>query len=312
MVHADLAQLRRLNVRNYYEAVACGLGDSIQKVYDLYSNALPEEIELWNDYRDRVNDAIEREFHVECHLPIRVAGKNVPEFNSNKHLLSGDLGTLISITGNCSRFPMIDEPKVDQQYVFRQAGYYWEVAYEDKPIMVPDLDGMHYIKALLESPKKEIRADALYRIVNPPKPLENGSGLAAFNAFEIKLDSLIDIGAQINDPEEREQINFAKSKMRECSEELDRAVGCNNQKRARELEAEMHRYQDYLNKFADHKKQPRSNSDPIKKSRQKVSNAIEMARKKLEKIDPRLASHLGLIKTGTHCVYTSNQSWNTC
>jgi hypothetical protein len=312
MVHTDLAQLRRLNVRNYYEAVACGFGDAIQMAYDIYNNAVPEEKEFQNDYRDRVNDAIEQEFHVEFNLPsIRLPRKNAHEFNLNKHLLSEDISTFISATGNCPRFPAFNESKVVQEDVFRLVGDLWEVVYGGKSIYVPNLDGMHYIKALLESPKKEIRVDDLYRIAHPPKSLEKGSGVADREAIEEKFDPMSDFGSQIKDPADQELIDETIAKMRECSEELDRAVGCNNQKRARELESELHRYQDYLKRFADHKMRPRSNSDPHKKSRQKVSNAIEMARKKLEKIDPRLASHLELIKLGTNCVYTSSQSWKT-
>jgi sugar-specific transcriptional regulator TrmB len=312
MLNPDRTQLRRLTVSNYYEAVACGFGDAIQKAYDLYSNALPEEIEFWNDYRDRVNDAIEREFHVEFNLPsIRLPRKHVHKFNSNKHLLSEDIRTYIDATGDFPRFPAFNNPKVVQEYVFREVGALWEVAYEGEPINVPNLDGMHYIKALLESPKKEIRVDDLYRIVNPPKPLENGSGLADRDAIEEKFGPMSDFGSQIQDSADQGAIDHAKAKMQECLAELKRMVECGNQERVRELKDELDRYEAYLRQFADDKKRPRSVSDPFKRQRQAVSNAIKTALKKIEKVNPRLGSHLKLVVTGTNCVYKGDEPWKT-
>jgi hypothetical protein len=309
----------RLKVRSYYEALRLGYDKVLNDAYDIFQSTNIDEKLFWNHFIDRLNSAVESEFRSDVVIHKKVKKKHVSKFEPKMEQFAKQLDNSLELSGE---YPIITtsiavsnsaSQQAEYDYVFRQDGDMWTVKFNDVKKLVKDLDGMHYIKLLLESPGKKLRADDLYYQVHPIDTEQNID-----EAAELSMDELLqqyqihkDIASEIVDPEERERYMFLVEQLQTCKENQRDALMSNKMEtvsRLREEHTLLHRM---ISSNFDKKGRPRVVSDPIKNQRQAIGKSIAKAVKNIKDVHPSLADHLDKITTGTDCSYGGGLDWQT-
>lgn len=308
----------RLLADNYYEIIEQEATEEIEKAYSILQSNYHDELRFWDNYISQVNKIVAEEFMERVVIEQLVKRKHVNSFIPKAKQVTDYIRASIELTGDTPHIStsldaVSSAPTVKEcDCIFQQHGDMWTVRFSGITKLVRDLDGMHYIRLLLESPGKEFRADQLYYLVHPVESKQDN------NADKLSMDELIseyqilkDICARMSDPEDREEFMLALDERQLCKEELCDAIEAGDQKAAAALREKVRALDYIITSRYNHKGRSRAASDPLKNQRQAVSKSIALAVKRMKDIHPSLADHLRSIKTGTYCSYDGGLDWQT-
>lgn len=309
----------RLLADNYYQIIEQEATEEVGKAYGILQSSYHDELRFWDSYIDQVNKVVAEEFmervvieqlikrkHVISFIP---KAKQVTDYIRASMELTGDTPHISTSLDAVSSVPTTKECDC----IFQQHGDMWTVKFSGITKLVRDLDGMHYLRLLLESPGKELRADQLYYLVHPVEPKRDSNGDDKLSMDELlqEYQTIKDIGAEISDPEDRKEFMLALDERQLCKEALRDALEAGDEKTAVQLRQKVKILDCIITSHYDRKGRLRAVSDPIKNIRQTVSKAIAHAVKRIKDVHPGLADHLRSIKTGTCCSYNGGLDWQT-
>ena len=309
----------RLLADNYYEIIEKEATEEVEKAYGILQSSYHDELRFWDNYIGQVNRIVAEEFMERIVIEQLVKRKHVNSFIPKAKQVTDYIKASIELTGDTPHISTsldavtsIPAAKEDD-CIFQQQGDMWTVKFNYNKKLVRDLDGMHYIRLLLESPGKELRADQLYYLVHPVEPKRDSNEDDKLSMDELlqEYQTIKDIGAQISDPEDRKEFMLALDERQLCKEALRDALEAGDDKTAVQLRQKVKILDCIITSHYDRKGRLRAVSDPIKNIRQTVSKAIAHAVKRINDVHPGLADHLRSIKTGTCCSYNGGLDWQT-
>jgi hypothetical protein len=318
VVRDDRLNAPRLKVKSYFEALRLGYDKCLDDAYNEFQSTNVDEKLFWDHFIDRLNSAVKSEFKSDVIIHKQVKSKHVAKFEPKMTQFAQHLDSSLELNGE---FPNIitsvavsgNAQREEYGQVFRQDGNMWTVRFNGIHKLVKDLDGMRYIRYLLESPGKEFWADELYDLVKPKESKQYGNEDAILSRDEIVKEYQIcnKRAAKITDPEEQNGYRLALDERQIYKEKLLEASEAGDEKAVAQIRKTIKDFNRVMNSYYDHKGQPRAASDPLKLERQAVSSSIIRAVKNIRSVHPQLADHLKTIKQGKHISYDGGLNWQT-
>ncbi len=160
---------------------------------------------------------------------------------------------------------------------FLKESEFWQMEFEAKSILLPEVKGFLDIAELLANPEKEVHCSDLM-------------GSILTENSEILMDETA-----------RKQY---QNRILEIQHDLEEAETNNDTAVSLKLQEEYDNLLTYLSSSMGLQNKPRKTGDPIEKARSAVTWRIRNAIRKIEKAHPELAKHLTIsVKTGTFCSY---------
>lgn len=274
------------------------------------------EESFWEDFRQRVRQVLEDEFHDEVIITERVKRRYIGTFEPYIRTFAQWQKTQQETTGMLSPMQLapIGEAATDQKSTFRREGDYWQIQYDGRTAQLKASKGFDYIANLLGRPGQEFHVLALYASVNGTSPSDLPVAYSSMSAEQLSeqgfnLDGVENLGSVID---ARATIEVQRC-MIELQKELDEAMGFNDPSRISKLNSEIKELEEYVLKAHGMGGQPRKAGDRSDKVRKAVSVAISRSMKNIEKCHPSLWSHLNhSIRTGTFISYSPESpiSWD--
>jgi 7-cyano-7-deazaguanine synthase in queuosine biosynthesis len=195
--------------------------------------------------------------------------------------------------------------------VWHQSGDMWEITYEGLTRYIKDMDGVTYIRELLQAPNQQIHVSQLYFQKHPPPPetlIQSGKSNCA-EGYE-NCDVMSSDNPMLDDRAIREY----KDRRNSIQKDLNEAENLRDTGRIQMLQAEKQFIEEELTKSLGCGAKSRQFNSQHDKFRVSVKNAISRVICKIEKENFSLADHLkSHLTTGFYCHYhnpsTNLTSW---
>lgn len=160
---------------------------------------------------------------------------------------------------------------------FLKDSEFWQMEYEGKSVLLPEVKGFFDISELLANPEKEVHCSDLMGSILTESP-------------EFLMDETA-----------RKQY---RNRILEIQQELDEAETNNDTAVSLKLQEEYDNLLSHLSSSMGLRNKPRKTGDSNEKARSAVTWRIRNAIRKIENVHPELGKHLAVsLKTGTFCSY---------
>jgi len=209
--------------------------------------------------------------------------------------------TLDSLRRETSQRP----PEV-ADYVFRQEGEYWTLAYHGTVCRLKDAKGLHYLAVLLGRPGRECHAVELVSAVDNPLAPPASTPYGALSADQLaahhlSVGGLGDAGAVLD----AQAKTAYKRRLDELQADLAEAQRFHDAGRAARAQAEIDFLIAELAAAVGLGGRDRQAAAIAERARSNITKAIRAALSKIRDSHPALGHHLATsIRTGTFCAYT--------
>ena len=292
------------SLRSYYEAIGQPWQARFDEALDLFVDLEAREAAFRENFRARVNAALENEFYAEVVVRTRVKQKLVATFEPQVRTFAEWQRAHLEATGSLPTLSLSEfaGAPAPQRNVFRREGETWTLEYEDHTTHLKDRRGLRYLALLLGRPGEQIhvldlvRADmggpeaegSLHRVAHR-ELAEQGGYTAGFG----------DAGPWLDD-EAKTQFG---NRLRELREQRELAEEFGNEEDLDRIDHEVEAIERELRAGFDIRGRPRRDASAAERARTNVQKLIEDARKQIAATHPSLAAHLRCVSTGTFCVY---------
>jgi len=294
LVISDVLKRPILLFSNYFQAVEHPLKGVLDSALDQFLSLEPKVIEFWENYRNRVNQALQNEFYVELTNGVKAKRKILLSYEPQTTFHSGQIRSHVEATG---KFPPIissshvEYTEILEQYVFRQEGQIWTTTYNAITRRFRDAKGFHYIALLLRHPKDSIPLSQLLAAVGEQPvhfPSSIYSKMSPERLEELGLTlSALDEGFEIIDEDAETAYQCWLDKLHEKYE-----ANINDPEKAAQIKEEINIIKKELSKAKGLGGRPRKFSTPKGKTLKAVSKAIFRTLGTIKKNHPDLYSHL--------------------
>jgi tetratricopeptide (TPR) repeat protein len=184
--------------------------------------------------------------------------------------------------------------------VFRRAGEYWTLRFDDTGCQLQDSKGMRYLAALLANPGREFHVVDLVSAIPTGKPAHDAPGRSGAGGSDSVRLELGDAGEML-DAEARRAY---RERLFEIDSDLAEAEKWNDPERVALLVAEREALVDQLAAAVGLGGRSRVAHSNAERARLSVAKALRSALRRIESGCPPLGRHLDLsIHTGTFCRY---------
>ncbi len=186
--------------------------------------------------------------------------------------------------------------------VFRREGQQWCVVYGGKRISLNHSDGATYIAYLLEHPNTPVHVRELYAIAHPPSRPEQINSCAEMDSEELAEQGVYPEGGYSpTDKHDDAELFATYRKARvDLQIELEKARRAGNSDEADELQKQLDNLNRVMSAEFGLDGGPRKPGDPNKQAYDRVSKAINAAKKTIEKHHKPLFAHLASIRYDTY------------
>jgi hypothetical protein len=311
LVAFDVLKRPILIFANYFEAAIHPLKDVLDSALDLFSSFEPKVSDFWENYVNRVNQALQAEFYVEPINGVKVKRKIMLSYELLRTFLLEPAKSHFEATGKFpwGPPPYSEESKPQKDFVFRRRRDFWEIIYEGQPCeLLKHRDGLQYIAYLLAHPKDGVYVEDLYNIYKA-KPLPNtghtGIDEEGLAQGRFTISGPRDAGTKLT-PKTRAQY---RNRLKELQEEREKAESINDKGRLENINRETEGIAQQLKSGVGLRGRLRKDGDLVDKYRRAVANSITRALNEIEKENKKLWRHLYThIKTGRFCSYTPEKT----
>jgi len=194
------------------------------------------------------------------------------------------------------------EPYVERA-VFRLEGEVYTLAFEGKTIQMKERDGLRYVHDLLANPGHAIPAEDLHRRLGSRTADGSQRSLLPFADIEAAGLRVASPASQLESPD-RQALDTYRARLRAIVEEKQAALDSDDERRLDELDQEEDGLVTELRRWQALGGRSRAVTDPMKKPRQAVHQAIKLTRRLVEQRHERLGHFLkNHIRTGNFCSF---------
>jgi hypothetical protein len=292
-------------IESYFLLVGHHERPAIDAALDGFLELEGQERSFWEEYRHRVNAALETELREEVvvRVPVRrgLGGKFEPYLRTFAEWQAMQM----EATGNLSPLQLSSpaESPLPQRNIFRLEGQFWTIAYEGQTIRLKDLKGLRYLAVLLADPHREFHVLDLVRRVEgtPPIPDRPQDLQAREMLTDLNLSDrgFGDAGNMIDD----ETRTSLQQRLQDLPEEIEEKLELGNVDGADRLRTEQEVIVSYLAASHGLGAQSRKASSSVDRARVNITKRINDARGTISAHHPVLGHHLRSVKTGTYCQY---------
>jgi len=190
------------------------------------------------------------------------------------------------------------EPPPSEQYIFRQRGESWEIAFEGEPFNLKDVKGLHYIACLLQNPHTGFDVMALVAAVT-----KSTAGADIRMQAEEGLEDSAWGGDNYPILDDRAKAAY-KERLHDLAEDREKATVSQDDNWLLEIEHEEETIDEHLHAATGLLGRSRSFVTPRERGRVRIQKQIKAACDKISECDSALFSHLkSYIRTGYTCSY---------
>ena len=193
----EYQQRKGLQVRipDYFEAYGQPLQSILDGAADMYLATSRDSSAFWQEYDQRVNEALENEFYEEIIIQKKVKRKLVSKYKPQVNMFADGTIAWLERTGTIPDLIMTQPepaPRKEENALICE-GDYWAITYKGETSMVKRINGMLYIARLLDNPEREFNSLDLEELVNPRASGESDFSRSQTRAFySTKDDDEID------------------------------------------------------------------------------------------------------------------------
>ena len=318
----EYQQRKGLQVRipDYFEEYGQPLQSILDEAADMYLATSRGSREFWQEYDQRVNEALENEFYEEIIIRKKVKRKLVHKYESKVDMFAEGTIAWLERTGT---FPELiltqpEPPPKKEENAFILKGEYWMVTYQGDTTNVKDSTGMRYIAHLLDNPDKKLHVLDLIKLVK--KPVTGESDFSRYQIGDVKRKKrenaddktiqgdFFDISYRMEEPGENlvdnKSISQLKERLEDITEELKDAEKFHDIGRINDLKEEQAQILNYLNSSLGLYGKSRKAVRDHDRARISIQKAISKSLQNLSKMNLSLEIYLrNRINTGTFCSY---------
>lgn len=198
-----------------------------------------------------------------------------------------------------SGHPSLADEETNHEFLFRNEGDYWSVAYGPESFRVRSTRGLLCIAYLLEHPGSQVHASELARLMAQPETAPNQFANAAPDDSSRRVD-LGDAGEILD----AQALASYKRRRLELSELLEGAKAAGDVKHAGEAEEEIEALDRELTRAIGLGGRIRRAGSHAERARVNVTRAVKASLKIIARRSPALGRHFAAtIRTGTFCSY---------
>jgi hypothetical protein len=289
---------------SYYLALGQPWRVQLDRALDQFFTLQTTEVDFWEAFQARVNEALENEFYEEIVIRTKVKQKLVAPFERHIQTFAEWSRSQFELSGV---LPMLQlsspaSPMPEPANMIRKDDRIWTIRYAGTTVQLPHLRGFDYLAYLMCNPYREYEVQALDRIIRG----NMGPGAAAASALGLtesdgyRIDDIGDAG----DLTDARTINAARAHLRELESELRNARASGVMSEVARMQDDLELIKRYLRETVDHRGRPRKAKDPKEKARINIQRLIRRAIENIEDKHPALAAHLKTaVRTGHFCAY---------
>ncbi len=183
-------------------------------------------------------------------------------------------------------------------------GNYWNITFNQKPVMVNNTKGIRYIEYLIRNKGKEVHVSELFYAINPTDATHSNESLSDMSEEQL-VEEGFSLGGLGNSFELTDEKTIAALKLyiEQLDDQIEEAKEYGEIEKKEQLEAKKDHIVARLRADTGLGGKSRQSNSAIERTRKSVEKRIHTDIKKLQKDFPEFADHLQAIKTGTYCQY---------
>ena len=304
-------------LESYFQAVGQPGQAALDAALDGFWPLEEREQAFWEEYRSRVDAALEGEFREEVVIRARVKRRLVARFEPQIRTFAEWQRAHLEATGSLPVLHLAQlttQATVDQA-IFRKTGTHWTLTYGGYTAHVKDGHGIRLVAHLLQRPNREIHVLDLVAVLDADRrePQESHESLGA--------EGLTKLGLRVAGDAEGELLLDARAKseyeqrITELGEQLEEAMAFDDTERVAIIEQERAFIAHELAAAYGLDGKPRRTVTSAERARTRVRKLIKAARQQIAVHHPSLAYHLQAVKTGIYCSYSPDPTdaidWET-
>jgi hypothetical protein len=273
----------------YFQMVARHGREPLDAGLDQFRSLALKEKAFADEYRRRVNDALENEFCDEIVIRQNVKRKLVHKFEPQVRTFVEWVHAHIQAGGQVPQ--LVLTAPASESNVFQFAGGSWNIRYGGQLIALCDTAGLYYLHFLLERPNREFSAGELRAAYT--RRAKPGGGRHGSRAIDRDLDADLSLGVtDLGDELDPEAVAEIQRALQEIDKDLENAARTGDDMETDRLNREKQELADYLSQSHRPGGGVRKFKDKSKRERDAVRNAIDRALEVIRAKAPPLYSHL--------------------
>jgi hypothetical protein len=297
--------------RTYFQAIGQPWQASLDYALDQLLALSSREAAFWNEYQQRVNEAIPGEFKARSNNVFEVPHKYLAPFERQMQKIGVLVRASLELNGVLPELqttiqlsaPVTSE--TEPEYVFHRDDDTWTLGYAGRTAHVSaQTIGLDYLAYLLRRPGRKIS------VLELDAAIRGNLGPAAHSYSQASITELGDgfqevvLGDDGIPLIDEKGIKLMQAERRKLKNDLTAAIQSGNQDAIANVTSDLSFLDQYLRGTIDVHGSPRTTGDTHQKVSNNVPRRIRDAIKHVRKKHPQLAEHLkASIKTGASCSY---------
>lgn len=306
LVTFDVLRRPMLLPNNYFEAAQHPLKNVLDSALDLFLSFETKLTDFWENYVNRVNQALQSEFYMEPTNGVKIKRKIMLSYELLRTLLPESIKPHFEATG---KFPWnppsyAQDTQMRDEFVFckEKGGDFWTIIYEGRRCPhLRDMKGFQYIALLLDRAGEEFSSFLLDVAVNQwpcSPPAEIYSRMTEERRSEENLRSFSPGGGESKIDLYQYMANYNKMRKGFLKEKHEAELDSDKAREER-IQGELESLDREISKIKDEW------NTLLKRSRKAVRNCIRRSLDVIKHADENLWRHLyDHIHTGMNCSYT--------
>lgn len=304
-VRDALSRTGSAGMTSYFQTVGRpGLAD-LDDALDGFWALEHQERAFWEEYRRRVDAALEGEFSEEVIVRTLVKRRLVARFEPQVRTFAEWQRASLEATGTLPvlQISSLSEIPTAPRNVFRQEGDAWIVTYDGATAHLEDSKGLRYLAFLLQHPGREFHVvDLITRVEGSPAPSNSQYRRVSQREradLSLTVDDSGDLGSLL-DPRAKAEI---KDHLDCLAKDLEDTLTRGDDAAAEAIRAEQEAIAKYLAGAIGLRGRDRKVGSNAERARVKVTKVIGRALDRIAGQHPQLRSHLNAVTRGEFCSY---------
>ena len=300
-----LSRTGATRIESYFQLVGHHKQAAIDAALDGFLELEEQEQSFWEEYRHRVNAALETELREEVVIRVPVRRGLGEKFEPYLRTFAEWQVAQMEATGNVSPLQLSSpaEPAAPKSNIFRLDGQIWTIEHDGQAVHLKDSKGLRYLAVLLAHPNREFHVVDLVRRVEGTPPASSQPQARPDREVLAELNQsnwgFGDAGDMIDDATR----TSLKQRLQDLLEEMDEKLELGDVDGADRLRIEQDEILSYLAASIGLDARSRKASSTVDRARINITKRINDARRIISAHHPALGQHLRSVKTGTYCQY---------